>query len=186
MANLSATDVRLRDVADGDLPVFFEHQLDAEAVRMAAFPARDRDAFMAHWRTILGDATVIAKTVAVDGDVAGNVVSFDQSGKRLVGYWIGREYWGHGVATRALAAFIDLVEARPLFARVADHNIGSLRVLEKCGFVKVDDPALLNPDDDVVEVVLMLAPDARADVPSDTGPNTNRSIHRRRGGVSQT
>lgn len=126
--------VSLRDVTEDDLPVFFEHQLDPEATRMAAFPARDRSAFMAHWRRLLADDTVVKKTVISDGRVAGNVVSFEQDGEREVGYWLGRRYWGKGVATAALSAFLDLVETRPLYARVAKHNVGSIRVLEKCGF----------------------------------------------------
>ncbi len=47
--------VQLRDVAEGDLPVFFEHQRDPVANRMAGFPPRDRDAFVAHWAKILAD-----------------------------------------------------------------------------------------------------------------------------------
>src|SRR5689334_20021850 len=96
------SDVRLRDVIEADLPIFFEHQLDPNATRMAAFPSRDRVAFMAHWTKILGDTTVTTKTILVDGQVAGNVVSFELLNARAVGYWIGREYWGKGVATRAL------------------------------------------------------------------------------------
>lgn len=130
----STGDVRLRDVTAGDLPLFFEHQLDPEAARMAAFPVRDRETFMAHWTRILGDDSIIKRTILVDGRVAGNIVSFEHSGEREVGYWLGREYWGRGVATRALAAFLDQVQARPLRARVAKHNIASRRVLEKCGF----------------------------------------------------
>ncbi|HET7271550.1 MAG TPA: GNAT family N-acetyltransferase [Rubrobacter sp.] len=126
--------VILRDVIESDLPVFFEHQLDPEATRMASFPARDRKAFMAHWTRILADETVFTKTILLDGHVAGNVVSFVQSGEREVGYWIGKEYWGKGVATQALSAFLDQIDTRPLYAHVARHNIGSIRVLEKCGF----------------------------------------------------
>jgi RimJ/RimL family protein N-acetyltransferase len=127
-------DVTLRDVTESDLPMFFEHQLDPEANRMAAFPARDRSAFMAHWTRILGDDTITKKTVLFDGQVAGNVVSFEQDGQREVGYWIGRRFWGRGVATAALSAFLDLLKTRPLYARVAKHNVASIRVLEKCGF----------------------------------------------------
>lgn len=125
-----------RDVTEADLPAFFEHQLDPDASRMAAFPARDRDAFMAHWTRILGDETVIKKTILVDGYVAGNVVVFGPVGERQVGYWIGRDYWGKGVATEALTALLRLVETRPLFAHVATHNVASIRVLEKCGFTR--------------------------------------------------
>ena len=128
-------DVRLRDVAEADLPIFFEHQLDPEATQMAAFPARDRDAFMAHWAKILADESGGKQTILVDGQVAGNVVSWGEPGERHVGYWIGRHYWGRGVATRALTAYLNHETARPLYAHVAKHNIDSLRVLEKCGFV---------------------------------------------------
>jgi RimJ/RimL family protein N-acetyltransferase len=127
--------VELRDVAESDLPIFYEHQLDPEANRMAAFVARDRDAFMAHWARILVDDSCIAKTVLVDGQVAGNVGSFDMEGQRLVGYWIGKRHWGKGVATRALSTFLELDTARPLHARVAASNVASIRVLEKCGYI---------------------------------------------------
>jgi RimJ/RimL family protein N-acetyltransferase len=131
------TGVQLRDVIESDLPIFFEHQLDSDATEMAAFPSRDRDAFMAHWAKVMANDSVILKTILFDGQVAGNIVSFEMSGKREVGYWIGKEYWGKGIATRALAAFLDQVKTRPLYAHVAKHNIGSRRVLEKCGFTIV-------------------------------------------------
>jgi RimJ/RimL family protein N-acetyltransferase len=129
-----AGDVLLRDVEESDLPVFFEHQLDPEATHMASFPSRDRKSFMAHWNRILDEESVVKKTVLFEGEVAGNIVSFVNSGDREVGYWIGREFWGRGVATRALAGFLRLEARRPLYANVARHNAGSIRVLQKCGF----------------------------------------------------
>ena len=126
--------VRLRRVVDADLAVFYEHQRDPEATSMAAFPSRDWDAFVAHWSRILADETVKTRTVLADGVVAGNVVSFAQCGEREVGYWLGREFWGRGVASRALAAFLRIETQRPLTAHVAKHNAASRRVLEKCGF----------------------------------------------------
>lgn len=126
--------MRLRGVAEDDLPVFFEHQMDADADRMAGFPPRDRDAFMAHWNTILRDASVVVRTVLLDGQVAGNMVAFDFEGRREVGYWFGRTFWGKAVATRALRAFLEEVTERPLYAGVAEHNVASIRVLVKCGF----------------------------------------------------
>lgn len=126
--------VRLRDVTASDLPIFYEQQLDPEAIQMAAFPARARDDFMAHWTKILDDETVTTKTILFDGQVAGNIVSWPQSGQREVGYWLGREYWGQGIATQALSAFLGLLTVRPLYAHVVKHNLASIRVLEKCGF----------------------------------------------------
>jgi RimJ/RimL family protein N-acetyltransferase len=124
----------LRAVEPGDLDAFFEHQRDPEATRMAIFPARDRAAFDAHWQRILADETVVARTIVYEGEIAGNLVSWPREGQRLVGYWIGREHWGRGIATRGLAAFVAELAERPLHAHVASSNLGSIRVLEKCGF----------------------------------------------------
>ena len=126
--------VGLRSVVESDLPLFYAHQLDPEATRMAAFTARDHDAFMEHWRNIMVDDATIVKTIVVEGEVAGNVVSWKEDGVREVGYWIDKAFWGRGIATRALALYLELVPDRPLHAHVATHNVGSIRVLEKCGF----------------------------------------------------
>jgi RimJ/RimL family protein N-acetyltransferase len=114
---------------DEDLPIFFEHQLDREANHMAAFTAKDptnREAFTTHWNKIRTAETVIIKT---------SVLSYEEDGKPEVSYWLGKEYWGKGIATRALAKFLACVNiTRPIYARTAKDNIGSCRVLEKCGF----------------------------------------------------
>jgi RimJ/RimL family protein N-acetyltransferase len=131
--------VSLRAVQPADLPVLFEHQRDPLANEMAGFPARERDAFMAQWERMLADPEVRVRAVEVDGRLAGFVLSFVRGGRREVGYWIGREFWGGGVATAALAAFLDLETERPLYAGVAKWNAGSLRVLEKHGFAACGD-----------------------------------------------
>ena len=123
--------VRLRRVREDDLPILFEYEQDPEANRMANFPPRDRDAFTAHWMRILGDTSLVAQAIELDGEIVGNVVSWTHDGERDVGYWIGRKYWGAGIATAALRALLSDLEERPLFAHVAEHNIGSIRVLEK-------------------------------------------------------
>jgi RimJ/RimL family protein N-acetyltransferase len=127
----------LREVREDDLDVLFEQQREPEAVAMAVFPAREREAFDAHWRRILADEALVAFVIDVDGEVAGNAVSWEQDGRRLVGYWLGREFWGRGLATAALAELVQELGTRPLHAWVASSNAGSIRVLEKCGFVRV-------------------------------------------------
>ncbi len=127
-------DVRLRAVRRADLEIFFEHQLDPEASHMAAFPSRDRDAHFAHWDKIGQDETKITRTIVVGEDVAGNIGSWVQDGEREIGYWIGKAYWGRGIATSAVQQLLREVQERPLFAWVAEHNTGSIRVLEKTGF----------------------------------------------------
>lgn len=149
-------DLVLRDVRKGDLPIFFEHQMDPAANQMAAFPARERNAFTAHWKRILGDGTIAKQTILFGGQVAGYLVSFERFGLREVGYWIGKSFWGRGVASGALLQFLSEVPARPLYARVATHNLASLRVLEKCGFTLCDaDPGVSHPPVDEVEEVLL-------------------------------
>lgn len=129
-----SADVQLREVMDGDLQTLFEHQNDPVANQMAAFPARDHEAFMAHWAKIRLNRAGALKTILYNGEVAGHIVSFEMEGKREVGYWLGREFWGKGIATRALEQFLTIEKTRPLYGYVAKHNVGSRRVLEKCGF----------------------------------------------------
>ncbi len=156
------SDVQLRDVLEADLPIFFEQQCDPDANRMAAFPARGRDAFTTHWTKILVGKTVPVRTVLVDGHVAGNVVSWEQDGKHLVGYWFGKPYWGKGIATQALLEFLKVVPARPLYAHVAKCNIASIRVLEKCGFTICCEATEASdaPDDGVEECLMKLSTNA--------------------------
>jgi RimJ/RimL family protein N-acetyltransferase len=126
--------VQLRAVEDADIDVFFEHQADPVATAMAAMLPRGREPFVAHWAKIRANDNGVLRTILLDGVVAGNVVSWVQDGQRLVGYFVGRQHWGRGVASQALAQFVAEVSDRPLWAHVAVHNIGSIRVLEKTGF----------------------------------------------------
>lgn len=131
------SDLLLRDVIEDDLPIFFEQQLDADANYMAAFTSRnpaDRDAFTSHWSKILGDRTTTNKTILFAGRVVGHIASFERLGKPEVTYWLGKEYWGKGLATKALTEFLSHVKERPVYARAAKDNAASIRVLEKCGF----------------------------------------------------
>ncbi len=129
--------VTLRRVRETDLSVFFQHQSDPVADRMAAFTVedpRDEPTFLARWQRMLENEDLVLRTVVVDGEVAGYVVQFQMFGQPSVAYWLGREFWGRGVATRALGLFLLETPTRPLYARVAKDNRGSIRVLEKCGF----------------------------------------------------
>lgn len=133
------TKIQLRNVEANDLPLFFEHQRDPIAVAMVAFSSRDRAAFDQHWAKLLADDSCLKKTIVVDGQVVGNIGSWLSDGKREIGYWIDRAFWGRGIATEALSAFLRLEQTRPLYAGVAKHNAASIRVLQKCGFVRFED-----------------------------------------------
>jgi RimJ/RimL family protein N-acetyltransferase len=158
--------VQLRDVEADDLALFFEHQRDPVAVAMVAFQSRDRAAFAQHWAKLLADDTLLKKTIvvasAVSADspaqhqVAGHIGSWTSEGKREVGYWLDRAFWGRGIATAALTAFLRLEPTRPLYASAAKHNAASLHVLRKCGFTVTDSADEPSDSADVPRVLLTL------------------------------
>lgn len=133
--------VSLREVRASDLPVFFKDQADPEGARMAAFPSRNHEAFMAHWAKIMANPACALRTVLCDGSVAGNMCAWTDGTERCVGYWIGREFWGRGIASAGLAQFVHYETTRPLTARVVKHNVGSIRVLQKVGFTPAGEEA---------------------------------------------
>ena len=155
-------DIRLRDVEMDDLPIFFEHQRDPDANHMAAFTSKDptkREAFMAHWTKILEDEATTIQTILFNGSVAGSVSSYVDEDEHLeVTYWIGKPYWGKGIAICALSAFLEHNKVRPLYARAAKDNVGSLRVLEKCGFTRIGEGRGLSEarGEEVEEILLRL------------------------------
>ena len=141
MTKESLGNMMLRDVQADDLPIFFVQQLDPDANYMAAFTREDpadRVAFDAHWDRILGDESVIIQSVVWDEQVVGSVLSFVNEGKLEISYWIGKDFWGRGIATRAVQLFLAKYVKRPIYGRAASDNFRSIRVLEKCGFKLVD------------------------------------------------
>lgn len=127
--------VRIRTVEQGDLPRLYEMQLDPESNRLAVTFPRSAEAFDAHWANILRDPGIAAKAILLGDELAGSISCFPRDGQAHVGYWISREHWGQGIATRALRLLLLEVATRPLHAHAATSNVASLRVLMKCGFV---------------------------------------------------
>jgi RimJ/RimL family protein N-acetyltransferase len=129
--------VALRPIDDTDLDAIFEQMLDPASVRMAAFTAEDpndRAAFDAHMAQIVASPEATMLAVTCDDELVGTIGSFVFGAATEVTYWIHRSWWGRGIATRALALLLDVVTVRPLEARAASDNAGSLRVLRKNDF----------------------------------------------------
>lgn len=127
--------IELRTVMAGDLATIYAYQLDPEANRMAVAMPRTREDFRSHWEQSLDDPKIVARVIVAGGEVVGHISCFEMDGRENIGYWVDRAHWGNGIASRALALFLEVVERRPLHARAARSNAGSIRVLEKCGFV---------------------------------------------------
>jgi RimJ/RimL family protein N-acetyltransferase len=160
----SLESITLRKVESSDLETFYEHQLDPEAIRMAAFVCKDpkdKVAFHAHWDKILNSPQITQRTIVAQGQVVGYVGCFPLEDKMEVTYWLGREFWGRGIATQALKRMLELVAKRPIFARAATDNIGSIRVLQKCGFKIIgEDKGFANGRGEATEeYILRLDPD---------------------------
>ena len=171
--------LKLRSVIDADLPVFFSQQVDAEANFMAAFTRKepgDRAAFDRHWGKIRSDPQVVIWTIEWEGKIAGHVATFVMFGEREVTYWIGKEFWGKGIATEALREFLREIEERPLFARAALDNLASIKVLTKCGFIgtAVERSFANGRSEEIDEAILRL--DRRGN-PSSSGETALRRLH---------
>jgi len=150
--------VTLRDVLNSDLPLFYEYQRDERAVEMTSYPPRDPQAFEAHWDKIQANAAITIQTILFNEQVAGHILCFEVNGEKEVGYWLGRDFWGKGIATDALTQFLKIISIRPLNAHIAQQNIGSRKVLEKCGFVIVGEEKWIPPtgSEEVDEYALRL------------------------------
>lgn len=152
-------EVTLRRVRGTDIEAFFEMERDPEASWMAAFTAKDpsdRVLFDARWVLLLDDPQVTARTICANGLIAGSVMTYIEDGETEITYWIAREYWGAGVGSAALGLFLAEVTDRPLNARTAKDNAGSLAVLARCGFEIVgDNKDFANARGEMVEEYLL-------------------------------
>jgi RimJ/RimL family protein N-acetyltransferase len=153
--------VALRPVEDSDLDALFDQMRDPASVLMAAFTAEDpddRDAFDAHMAMVRSSPGITLRAVTCDGRLVGSISSFVQEGQTEVTYWIERAAWGAGIATRALALLLEEVPARPLHARAASDNAGSLRVLRKSGFkvIGTETSFAAARNDEIKETILRL------------------------------
>jgi len=132
--------VRLRAVESSDIEVLVQHMQDPEAQRMAVFVAEDwsePQGIIDHWNRVLANPDILTRSIELDGELVGHLATWVQDGEREVTYWIDRSQWGKGIATQALALFLNEVRDRPIFARCVADNSGSIRVLQKCGFQQV-------------------------------------------------
>ena len=153
--------VSLRPLEDGDLDAIYHQVTDPESIRMAAFTAEDQTdhgAFLARTSRLRADTSVTHLVIDVDGAAAGTIGSFRMDDQLEVTYWVDRTQWGKGIASAALRLLLAETAERPVFARAASDNVGSLRVLEKAGFrrVGVDRGFATGRGEEIEETILRL------------------------------
>jgi len=154
-------EITLRPVEPADYATFLIHQADEVSRHMAAFGPKevlDETAHTARWERLLALPDSVNRTILADGEVVGNIMKFVMFDENELAYWVGREHWGRGIASKALRLFLQEYRQRPLGARAVKDNVGSIRVLEKCGFVLVGEERSFSEirNADVDEVIMRL------------------------------
>ncbi|MCA1931794.1 GNAT family N-acetyltransferase [Rheinheimera sp.] len=132
--------IRLSKTTPDDLPCLYQIQLDQDANQMAAFTSESGTDFRLYFEKYanhLADPTISMWTIRIEQQIVGSVAKFVMAGDAGITYWIDKEFWGQGIATKALTQLLQHETTRPVYAYVAFDNSGSQRVLEKCGFRKV-------------------------------------------------
>ncbi|WP_118953237.1 GNAT family N-acetyltransferase [Taibaiella helva] len=130
----------LRPTEIADLAVLFQFQLDKEANYLAAFTSKDpldKEAYLEKFTKHLNDPTINMQTILLGDTIVGSIAKFETRGDTEITYWIDKSYWRKGIASAALKSFLAIEKTRPVFGRVAFDNLGSQKVLEKCGFIRL-------------------------------------------------
>lgn len=137
---MHTTQIKLRPTQIPDLELFFQFQLDEEAIYLAAFTPKDpanKNAYLEKYAKHLADPAINMQTILADEIIVGSIAKFEIEGDAEITYWIDRDHWGKGIGTAALKLLLAIENTRPIMGRVAFDNIGSQKVLENCGFVKI-------------------------------------------------
>jgi RimJ/RimL family protein N-acetyltransferase len=148
--------VESRPISDADVDAFFTHRCARGIANLS-----DRNDFIVRWRRQRCDELTQLRTIVVAGQPAGYIAQFVRNTLPEVCYELGPQFWGNGFATAALRLFLQHVEVRPLYARVARDNQRSLRVLQRNGFSLAGEDRFLNSTGEAVEEFVFVLDGAR-------------------------
>ena len=131
--------------ADADA-IFERYASDPEVTRYLGWPRHrsvaDTRGFVAfsvaEWeRWPAGPYLIRARA---DGRLLGSTgLGFEQADEAVTGYVLAKDAWGHGYATEALQAMVDVsrrLGLKRISALCHPQHRASWRVLEKCGFTR--------------------------------------------------
>jgi ribosomal-protein-alanine N-acetyltransferase len=91
----------------------------------------------------LNDKTVLYLAIKINENAVGGIGITPQKGiKRKnaeLGYWLGKNYWGQGIMSKAVKEIVKLAfekfEINRIYATPFETNTASHKVLERSGFI---------------------------------------------------
>ena len=140
MKKIDILNIHIRPTKIADIDILFYFQLDKQARYLAAFTNKDstdKSAYLTKFTKLLADTTVNNQTILMGDRIVGSIAKFIMHGDAEITYWLDKNFWGHGIAKKALSDFVKIEHTRPIFGRVAYDNFASQKVLEQTGFVKI-------------------------------------------------
>ncbi|KZN29308.1 MULTISPECIES: GNAT family N-acetyltransferase [Pseudoalteromonas] len=137
--------VTLRKLKKTDQAYLVRHLNDAKVTQYLSAripqPYTQQDA--SWWLEIGCEQNAINRAIEIDGQFCGVIGAYLPESNLLstaaeIGYWVGHEFWGMGVATQAVMLFTTLIfndsDVVELINPVSSPNKASIRVMEKAGF----------------------------------------------------
>ncbi len=100
--------LKLRQTEIPDLELFFQFQLDKEAIYLAAFTSKDpadKEAYLEKYTKHLNDPAINMQTILLGETIAGSIAKFVMEGDTEITYWIDRNFWGKELQQQHLKSF---------------------------------------------------------------------------------
>jgi [ribosomal protein S5]-alanine N-acetyltransferase len=130
-----------------DIPSLIKHANNMNIARymMDRFPhPYTKEKGLAFVEFANNDFPVHMFAIEINGEAIGGIGIHPQTDimrrNAEIGYWVAEQFWGRGIATRAVEKMVKFAftnyDIDRIFARTFGNNPASGRVLEKCGFVQ--------------------------------------------------
>jgi ribosomal-protein-alanine N-acetyltransferase len=147
LPTLTTARLRLRAMTLSDAPDVFAYAKDPDVLRhTTGTPPRRLEETQAFLEGAVAatDGRIWAIQLRDRPAVIGAIeLGFLSPDTGSIHYVLGKPYWGRGLMTEAVGAMCDWAfdafpSMREIRTAVVEENVGSARVLEKCGFTRID------------------------------------------------
>ncbi|MBO6675905.1 MAG: GNAT family N-acetyltransferase [Rhizobiales bacterium] len=151
MTSKSAVSLRPYQLNDADRLAVLLNDPDVTAMTASIpypYARSDAEAFLSNARNEEG--RLVGRAIVLNGELVGGVgLGPRPNGREELGYWVGKAYWGQGIATRAVALFLDVLRENgiegPIHAATVRSNEASQKVLLSNGFVFTGEGECITP-----------------------------------------